>query len=168
MVGKLCIMLLINFVVNVFVLDVEDFVYILCEMVDDFGVVCLFDVIYEIFCLQVIDIFGVVLYLIKLVQLVVMVLVVFLKFFYCLKFFVVVLCDGLLFDVQFEIVIYVGEVYGVYFVGLWIVDEIGDMVLVVFVDVVDVVCFCCGFFFGDGIGVGKGCQLVGIVFENWV
>lgn len=40
--------------------------------------------------------------------------------------------------------------------GFWMVDVIFDVIVVVCDDVENVVCFCCGWFLGDGIGVGKG------------
>jgi predicted RNA methylase len=79
-----------------------------------------------------------------------------------------VVADGLLSDAQLESVIYAGEAHGGHLAGSWVVDETFDVVSAAPDDAEEAVRFRRGWMLGDGTGAGKGRQVAGILFDNWL
>ena len=75
---------------------------------------------------------------------------------------------GLLSDAQLESVIYAGEAHNGQLAGSWVVDETFDLVSAAPDDAPNAVRFRRGWMLGDGTGAGKGRQVAGILFDNWL
>ena len=79
-----------------------------------------------------------------------------------------VITDGLLSDAQLESIIYAGDAHTGYLAGAWTADETFDVVSAAADDADNAVRFRRGWFLGDGTGAGKGRQVAGILFDNWL
>jgi predicted RNA methylase len=79
-----------------------------------------------------------------------------------------IIASGLLSDAQLESVIQAGEAHGGRLAGFWTVDETFDNVSAAPDDAENAFQFRRGWFLGDGTGAGKGRQVAGILFDNWL
>ncbi len=69
---------------------------------------------------------------------------------------------------QLETLIYAGEAHDDHLAGAWTVDDTLDVVTAAAEDAKGAVRFRRGFMIGDGTGVGKGRESVGIILDNWM
>ena len=79
-----------------------------------------------------------------------------------------VLSEGLLSDAQLETVIYAGEAHARLFDGRYAWNQETDRLEQVSDQHGDGRQVRCGFFLGDGTGVGKGRQVAGVILDNWL
>jgi predicted RNA methylase len=79
-----------------------------------------------------------------------------------------VVADGIPSDAQLESIIYAGEPHSEFLASAWTVDATFDVVAAARDDAENAVRFRRGWFLGDGTGAGKGRQVAGMVFDNWL
>jgi predicted RNA methylase len=126
------------------------------------------DALYEEYALQSIRIPGSQAHPTKLVQSAAMASVAPPVPTYCPHLPANVITDGLLSDAQLESVVYAGEAHSDFLAGSWTVDETFDLVTAAGDESENAVRFRRGWFLGDGTGAGKGRQVAGVLFDNWL